>query len=84
MKTTTSLVPNLNRKTRKIRTKIEQGCDNKMYQKLMLNRLKVIESPTSIYTPWGFNSRKLPWKLHPHVWPMTTHVWPMSTHVTHD
>ncbi len=55
-----SLVPNLNRKTRKLRTKIEQGFDNKMYQKLMLNIFKVIESPTSIYTPWGFNSRKLP------------------------
>jgi hypothetical protein len=71
MRTKASLVPNLNCKTRKIRTKIEKGYDNKLYQKLMLNISKVIEGPTSIYTPWGLNSRKPPWKLRPHVWPMT-------------
>ncbi len=48
-----------------------------MYQKLMLNILKQIKGLASIYIPWGFNSRKPPWKLCPH-------VWPMSTCVTHD
>lgn len=51
-------------------TKIEQGCDKRTYPKLMLNRLKIIENPTFIYIPWGSNSKKLPWKLCPHVRPM--------------
>jgi hypothetical protein len=40
----------------------------------MLNILNVIKNLTLIYTIWGLNSRKPPWKLHPNVWPMSTHV----------
>ncbi len=68
----------------KNKTKTKQGCDKKMYPKLVLNKVKVFEDPTSIYTPWGLNSMKPPWKFHLHVWPMTTHVWPMSTHMAQD
>jgi hypothetical protein len=53
--------------------------DNKMYLKLVLNRLKVLKGPTYIYIHWRPNSRKPPWKLCPHVWPMTIrgpHVYP--------
>jgi hypothetical protein len=46
-------------------TKTEQDYDKKMYPKLVLNILKVIKSPTSIYTLWGPNSL---W------WPMIIHV----------
>jgi hypothetical protein len=48
---------------KKTKTKTKQGCDKKSYPKLMLNKLKVIESLTSIYTPWGPNSMKPPWKF---------------------
>ncbi len=34
----------------KFKTRIKQGCDKKMYSKLMLNKLKVIKNPTFIYT----------------------------------
>ncbi len=40
-------------------TRKKQGYDKKAYPKLMLNRLKVIESPTFIYTPQGPNYNKL-------------------------
>jgi hypothetical protein len=30
-----------------------KGYDKKMYQKLMLNKLKVMGGPTPIYTPLG-------------------------------
>jgi len=50
----------------------------------MLNILKVIKCFTYIYTLWGPNSKKLLWKLCPHVWSLIIHVWPMSTHVAHD
>jgi hypothetical protein len=33
-------------------TRLEQGCDKKTYSKLVLNKLKVIQGPTSIYTNW--------------------------------
>jgi hypothetical protein len=46
-----------------------------MYPKLVLNKLKVIKGPTSIYTPYGPNSRKPPWKFR---------VWPTSIDVAHD
>jgi len=29
----------------------KKNCENKMYQKLVLNRLKVMGGPTPIYTP---------------------------------
>jgi hypothetical protein len=35
-----------------------------MYQKLMLNRLKIMGNPTSIYTNWACNSMKF-FKKHP-------------------
>ncbi len=35
--------------------KTKQSCDKKMYPKLVLNKLKIIRSPTSIYTPYGPN-----------------------------
>jgi hypothetical protein len=56
-------------------TRTKQNCDKEMYPKLVLNKLKVIKGPTSIYTPCGPNSRKLPWKFY---------VWPMSIDVAHD
>ncbi len=46
-----------------VRTKQKQKNDKKMYPKLVLNILKVTEGPTYIYTPWGPNSKKRPWKL---------------------
>jgi hypothetical protein len=30
-----------------------KGCDNKVYKKLMLNRMKLMGGSTSIYTPLG-------------------------------
>jgi hypothetical protein len=51
-------------------TRTKQSCDKKMYPKLVLNKLKIIRNPMSIYTPYGPKSRKFPWKLC--VWPMTT------------
>ncbi len=62
----------------KNKTKTEQCCDKKTYPKLVLNILKLIEGSTFIYTPWGPNFKKPPWKLHPHVWPC------MFIHVAHD
>ncbi len=56
----------------KNKTKIEPGCHKKKYQKLVLNILKVIKNLTFIYTIWGLNSNKPPWKLHPNVCPMGT------------
>jgi hypothetical protein len=57
-----------------VQTIAKQGCDKKTYQTLVLNILKIIEGRTFIYTPWGPNSRKLPWKFYSHVWSMRTHV----------
>ncbi len=54
----------------KNKTRVEQNCNKKKCPKLVLNILKVIKVPTSIYNPWGPNSRKLSWKFCPHVWPM--------------
>jgi len=42
---------NLTRLYYKNETRTKQGCDKKKYPKLVLNRLKVIEGLTSIYTP---------------------------------
>ncbi len=50
-----------------------------MYQKLMLNRLKVMKNSTSIYTPWAPSSKKffkkLPITRGPNS-PMCAHVHP--------
>jgi hypothetical protein len=45
------------------KNKTKQNNDKKTCPKLVLNILKVIEGPTTIYTPWGPNSKKPPWKL---------------------
>jgi hypothetical protein len=52
----------------------EQGYDKKMYPKLELNRLKIMEISTFIYTPWAFKSRNFFKKLPIYMWPMCTHV----------
>jgi hypothetical protein len=41
-------------------TRTNKVVTKKTYPKLVLNKLKVIKSPTSIYTPWAPNSKKLP------------------------
>jgi hypothetical protein len=43
-----------------------------MYSKLVLNKLKVIKGPTSIYTPWGPNLQKPPWNI---LSPCVAHNW---------
>jgi len=55
-------------KTQHVRTRIQQknyckkeikqNYDKKMYSKLLLNKLKIMGNPTSIYTCWAFSSRK--------------------------
>lgn len=40
-----------------------------MYPKLMLNKLKVMRNPTSIYIHWAFNLKKFLKKLPIHMWP---------------
>ncbi len=53
---------------------IRQHYDKKMYPKLMLNKLKVMENFISIYTPWAPNSKKFIKKFPMYMWPMFTHV----------
>jgi hypothetical protein len=42
--------------------------------KLMLNKLKVINNFTSIYTYWAPNSKKFIKKFIIYMWPMCTHM----------
>jgi hypothetical protein len=46
--------------------------------KLMLNRLKVMENFSSIYTHWAPSSRKFLKKLTIYIWPMCVHVRPCA------
>jgi len=39
---------------------IKKGFGMKMYLKLMLNKLKIMENSIFIYTHWAYSSRKLP------------------------
>jgi hypothetical protein len=45
------------------RKRTKQGCDKRMYPKLVFNKLKVMGNSTSIYTHWAPNSRKFPKKF---------------------
>jgi hypothetical protein len=49
-----------------------------MYQRLMLNILKVIKKFIFIYIHWAPSSKKFLNKLSIYMWPMCTHVWTMS------
>jgi hypothetical protein len=53
-------------------TKTKQGCDKKTYQKLVLNKLKVMENSTFIYSHWALSSKNFFKKLPTHMWPMFT------------
>jgi hypothetical protein len=58
----------------KEKMKTKQGYDKKKYPKLVLNRLKVMGNPTSIYTHLAPSSRKFLKKLPIYMWPMFAHV----------
>ncbi len=45
------------------RKRTKQGCDKRIYPKLVLNKLKIMENFTSIYTHWAPSSRKFPKKF---------------------
>jgi hypothetical protein len=54
--------------------KTGQGCDKKMYPKLVVNKLKVMGNFTFISIDWALSSRKFSKKLPTYMWPMFTHV----------
>ncbi len=58
--------------------KIKQSYDKKMYPKLMLNILKVMESSTLIYTHWAPSSKKFIKKLPIYMWSIFIHVRPSA------
>jgi hypothetical protein len=61
--------------------KKKQSHNKIMYPKLMLNKLKVIGNPTSIYTHSTLSSKKFLKKLPIYMWPMFAHVRSCVTHV---
>jgi hypothetical protein len=61
-----------------LQKKKEQCYDKKTYPKLVLNKLKIVENSTFIYTPWALNSRKFFKKLSIYMWPMCAHVHPWT------
>jgi hypothetical protein len=44
----------------------------------MLNKLKVMENFSFIYTYWAPSSKKFLKKLPTYMWPVFTHVWIMN------
>jgi hypothetical protein len=56
--------------------KKEEDYDKKMHTKLVLNRLKVMENSTFIYTHWPPSSNKFFKKISTYMWFILTHVRP--------
>jgi len=59
-----------------VRKKTIQGCEKKMYPKLVVNKLKVMGNSMFIYIDWALSSRKFSKKLPTYMWPML----PMCVH----